>query len=170
MTSQLLLIRATYLLLLVSICSISDGEAQDIGIEKLPTLPLIVRLNGKDLVGVQELAAYTKEGKIVDEGLLRKASEAAVVPVSRKYRQKLNIYVDEENGKLRDVTREPGVFVFSTLDQLQFGDGTLSATPPPAIGTIKIPGPITLFIYYYQDKNMEKGKFGFNEFFLRLDE
>lgn len=168
MTSKLQVIRVAYVLLgalLVSICSITDVNAQDA--EKYPTLSLVVEIDGKSIDGIQQLAAYFgKNGEIVDEKNLEEAFNHAVVPVQRQSRHKIKIFV-KEKGVPRDVTLERGVFVYSTLNQLKLEAGMLIATSD-AFSDVKIQGLISLFIYYYKDETMKKGPFGFNEFFFEL--
>lgn len=162
-------ITAACLLVLVLSSPLKLNNAQDVKERRLPTLHLVVTLNGKKLVGIQELTSqFTKEGK--NEAAFKAAFEAAVVPLRRKSYSDLAIYVDDANGKQQKVTRKEGVRIFSTLGQVQFGDEKLIASPSPseAMGRIDVPGPISLFVYYYEDIAMDKGKFGFNQFFIKL--
>ena len=166
MTRKYLSITACLLVLVLS-SHLKLINAQDVEERRLPTLHLLVTLNGKKLVGIQELTSqFTKEGK--NEAAFKAAFEAAVVRLRRGSSSVLAIYVDDANGKQEKVTRKNGVGIFSTLAQVRFDRGNLIASPSDAIGRLDIPGPISLFVYYYEDIAMDKGKFGFNQFFIKL--
>jgi hypothetical protein len=132
----------------------------------LQTYKLVVKLNGKQIIGLQHILLQLNGSQQQDADKADALMQANATPLKKGSISKLAVYIVGEGGQLTEVTSNQGLTVEATLEQLQFSKGQLIATPSNKMKGISVPGPVMLFVSYAP--NGKGGRYGLDEFYIEL--
>ncbi len=147
---------------MVSFPAVSNSQE-----EREPTLQLVVKLNGQEIKGleyIREQWAKTPRGKRQETA--NNLREADTVRLRQGTTNKLAVLLVLPNGDLKDITRDPGLQVWTYSKGLQASRDTLTVTPQDRKDKTDIPWHASFSVAYApQGKD---GPFGFDKFSLLL--
>jgi hypothetical protein len=134
-----------------------------------PTLQLVVELNGQEIKGleyIREQWSKTPRGKRLETA--NNLMEANTVHLRQGTTNKLTVLLVLPNGDRKDITRDPGLEVWSYSKGLLASRDALTVTPQDKKDNTNIPWHASFSVAYApQGKD---GPFGFDKFSLLLTE
>ena len=98
------------------------------------------------------------------------AFDAAIVRFTAGTRIPFEVSISQSDGSWRVITADHRLYVDITLAALTFDPtGALIATPEPEMPPINCGEIYTVHLYFFPDES-DRGKFGYNEFYLKSRE